>query len=176
MQIVYKSMLTYTILLDVKDANGVPIDPTVGVPTFTMYDNAGELVLNAKSMNKYQGKVGVYSYTIDLSTLSAGIYPIVMSFTEGDTYTFSDALQVADFDFIGTGGSTKGTITLTDSETGDPIEGAVVWLNTTSTGSGISTVSKTTNSFGRATFYVEPGTYYLFSDIQPTYISQEVIS
>ena len=51
--------------------------------------------------------------------------------------------------------------TLTDSETGLPIVSADVWA-TTDVGGGNMIAKETTNAFGVANFYLDPGTYYFW--------------
>ncbi len=58
-------------------------------------------------------------------------------------------------------GAVTWTYTLTDVDTGDPIDGAEIWMSTDSAGSNII-ASGTTNDSGIVIFYLDSGTVYVW--------------
>ena len=58
-------------------------------------------------------------------------------------------------------GATEFTYTLTESGSGDPIADADIWATTNSNGSGIIASGRTDQN-GRITFYLDPGTVYIW--------------
>jgi len=68
--------------------------------------------------------------------------------------------QIDDLTTLGAGAITW-TYTLTDEDTGNPIDGAEIWVSTDSAGANVI-ASGTTDSSGVATFYLDAGTVYVW--------------
>lgn len=170
MNTVFKGQGNITIPLAVFDSSGVPYTPaSVGIKIYL----ASTLIINT-NMTQSFGLPNIYTYDFVTTAMTAGNYIVIFQYQDGsgnDIY-ISDSLQIADLNFLGTGGSKELIETLVDLNSGDVLPGRVCWLNTAALGTGVSTVSKVTNDSGMVTFFVNPGTYYLFSDIQQTYIKQ----
>lgn len=178
MQTIYTGQGTLTIPISLFDSSGAPYSPDI-LPDVKVYLGATEV--SSGFMAAAYGLPNVFTYDLSTTNLAAGNYVIIFHYQDGATTDIyqSDTLQIASLGWVGAGGSKNHIITLEDDYTGDPLEGRTVWLSTSSVDGGISgiqTVRKSTNSFGRASFDVEPGVYYLFSDIQASYISVETVS
>ena len=66
-------------------------------------------------------------------------------------------------------GDVSKVITVTEKDSGEPLNGILIWLTSNSDGTGVVSARKRTNDFGKATFYGDSGsTYYIFSDQQST--------
>lgn len=160
--------------------DGSPLDPALGVQITIYISGSTVKKISAADMTQKDGKSGYYAYVWDTSAVAAGWYTILIEYTNnGITYRISDVLQIVNIASLGQSGNYILADYLTNSETGDPIGGATVWLATDSTdlgASGIVSVKKITNSFGAWTFNVGQGVYYLFSDQQPEYIAKYTVA
>jgi hypothetical protein len=78
----------------------------------------------------------------------------------------SDAITTKTVNDVGVGGAVgSGAISheVTITEGGDPSDGAEVWVTTDSSGLNIVAGTLTTDAFGNATFMLDAGTYYLWT-------------
>jgi len=77
---------------------------------------------------------------------------------------------------VGQGASTF-TATITNVNTGNPLPGVSVWVSTDQAGTNVVAGSLPTNAQGQVTFYLNPGTYYMwveaagYTDSNPTTIT-----
>jgi len=147
--------------------------------TITIYDvSDSSVVINAAAMTEMAN--GFYTYVfaaIDTSkeytaicdsvTLTGPERYAVVGFsslsieTKVDTIdTVVDAIKLKT-DTLGGAGAITYTYTVTDSVTGNPIDGVAVWVTTDSAGAN-TIATGTTNDSGVATFYLDAGTKYFW--------------
>ena len=105
-------------------------------------------------------------FVIRVSNHSTGSVLGIAAFNTYDVPTFGTA---------GPGG-TQVTITVED-QSNNPLQGVEVWVSTDSAGTNVIAGTSITNNFGIVTFFLDPGTYYiwrqkpLFSFINPETIT-----
>ncbi|MEO5366054.1 MAG: SpaA isopeptide-forming pilin-related protein [Magnetococcus sp. WYHC-3] len=151
-------------------------DPDTGVltdaddvPSYRVYEDETSTAILTGSMAKLDdtNTTGFYSEVIactaangfeDGKVYSIYITATVDSDTGGISYDFTAYSQLGN----ATAGSIEWTYTLTDSVTLAPIDGAEVWVTTDSAGTNV-VASGTTNASGVVTFYLDAGTYYVWS-------------
>lgn len=170
-----------TLTITTTDNANVPYDPTPVLPTVTVWQDNGDgtytEVLTPATMTKFQNNVGVYTYCWDISGATPGNYILIYNFIfNANTLTQTDTLQLVNLDWMGSGGAVLAAMKLKDSNTGNPLEGVVIWLQLSSTLGDIQTVNKLTDSFGVVNFWTQPGTYYVFSEAYATYIGTLLVT
>lgn len=123
---------------------------------------------------------GCYFYNWDITTATGpGDYIIKWTYnppTGGTTRNILDTAQLINLNFMGTGGSSIGTITFLDQNTGDPKEGMVVWLQLTPTAGDKKSASHLLDSFGYTSFTAADGTYYVWGEGYDVFIGTLVIA
>jgi hypothetical protein len=130
-------------------------------------------------MSNFQSVVGVYTYAWNLANATPGNYILIYSYYQSgvvNPYTATDTVQLVNFSYIGSGGSGLGFVNLTDANSGDPLSGIVVWLSTSSTSPTPKSCTEVTNAFGYAEWYVQNGTYYVYSPNYDTWLGTLVVS
>lgn len=98
-------------------------------------------------------------YYFDYNYSAVGNWPIVIM--EGGIGTVGTTIRIFSPTVGGGSGATATVYTVLDGDE-DPIDGASVWVTTDEAGT-IIIASGTTNSFGKVTFYLDSGTYYVWT-------------
>lgn len=149
---------------------------------FPIYDNTGDLVSGAAGLDSEVskdgdafidcdneaseiGSSGVYALTITADEMNANVIAIITKTTTIDARTtvtviYTSSAQISDLVTLGVGAITW-VYTLTDSDTGDPIADADVWVTSDVVGTGVLASGKT-NQDGKVTFYLDAGTVYVW--------------
>jgi len=128
----------------------------LGNGRITFYDIDGALVhwidVQVVNADYFNGKYGT----------SGDIWSKVLPGTYGATEAGHILADIkTKTDTIGGAGALAWTYTLTDEGTGDPIDGAEVWITTDSLGSNI-VASGVTNTFGVVNFTLDAGSYFVW--------------
>lgn len=135
--------------------------------TITIYDvSDSSVIINAAAMTEMAN--GFYTYVfaaLDNSKEYTAICDSV-TLTGPERYAvvgFSGIVEAikAKTDTLGGAGAITYAYTLTDSVTGNPIDGASVWVTTDSAGTDIIATG-TTNDSGVVTFYLDAATRYFW--------------
>lgn len=105
---------------------------------------------------------GHWLCTIGATAWAYGVMYLLYAKEENDLHTPYSEQVVPSLAVgaVGTGATTW-SYTVTDSSTGDPIAGVTVWV--TNDQAGVNVIAKdTTEADGTVTFYLKPGTYYIW--------------
>ena len=120
---------------------------------------------------------GVYYYDWNITAVSQGYYIAQFEAVDsGVTYKGSEDIYILTEALTSGEGSKPATIHLTEDNSGEPLSGVLVWLTDDPAGLNEITERKPTNSFGFVTFYVDSGTYYVWTDKKSSYIQTIIIS
>lgn len=148
-------------------------DPDTGVltdadavPTYRIYEDETSTPILTGSMAKLDdaNTTGFYTELIACTTANGFeanktytvyITATVDSDTGGIAYSFKVDSPAAG------AGAIEWTYTLTDEDSGAPIDGAEVWVSTDLAGTNVI-ASGTTNASGVVTFYLDAGTVYIW--------------
>lgn len=162
-------------------AGGFPVKKnTEFLLVFPIYDNTGALVPAAADLDNEVskdggsfvdcineaieiGSSGIYKLTLTADEMNADVIAIITKTTTTDakssvTVIYTSKSQI---DEIGGAGAIPWTYTLTDSETGDPIADADIWVTSDEAGEHVI-ASGRTNQNGMVTFYLDAGTVYVW--------------
>lgn len=140
---------------------------TVGVvSTLTTY--TGNTVQTGDNYARLGAPAGA-SHAADVAAVKSDTGAVK---TKTDQLTFTVALHVDATAAGGGGGSGvagSGAIsyvyTVTDSVTSDPVAGVDVWVTTDSAGANVVAGTLVSDAFGKVTFNLDAGTYYLFKQL-----------
>ncbi len=148
---------------------------TSGIVTFYLYalSGANELKWFRASDNTWQSAEssagtgthvadGHWICSIGSAAWSYGVvYMLYAKRSDDEHIAYSEQVVPSCTVGIVGSGSVAWPYVLTDSVTGNPIADATVWATTDS--AGVNVVARgTTNDFGTVTFYLYPGTYYIW--------------
>jgi hypothetical protein len=150
------------------DADTGALTDAAGAPTYRVYEDetAVPILTGTMAVLDTVNTTGFYTEKIDCTvangfengkTYTVYIEATVDGITGGITYAFKAyALLVP----AGTGAITW-TYTLTDADTGAPIDGAEVWVTTDGAGTNVI-ASGVTNTSGVVTFTLDAGAVYVW--------------
>ena len=145
-------------------------DPDTGVltdadavPAYRIYEDETAVPILTGNMAKLDDVNTTGFYTELIACTTANGFEANKSYTVYITATVdSDTGGIAYAFRVSPAEAGAGAYTLTDVDTGAPIDGAEVWVSTDSAGANII-ASGTTNALGVVTFYLDTGTYYIWS-------------
>ena len=150
-------------------------DPDTGVltdadsaPDYRVYEDetATAILTGTMATLDTSNTTGFYSEIIECTadngfenykTYSVYIEATVDSDKGGISYEFTAYTQLGN----ATAGSSTWTYTVTDSDSGSLLDGVSVWVTSDVAGATV-VASGTTNDSGIATFYLDPGTYFIW--------------
>lgn len=105
---------------------------------------------------------GLYRLDLPDAACASGV-PFVVASIKFSGVIAESVLVRLDPNLSSTGaGAVSTTITVKSSVGGTPIQGAEVWVTTDSVGTNVIAGTLTTNNFGQVTFFLDPGTYYVW--------------
>lgn len=150
-------------------------DPDTGVltdadaaPAYRIYEDETATAILTGTMAKLDdaNTTGFYTESIACSVANGfengKTYTIyITAVVDGDTGGIALCFKAYTLPFPAGIGAVTWTYTLTDADTGGPIDGAEIWVTTDSAGSYVI-ASGTTNASGVVTFYLDAGTYYVW--------------
>ncbi len=155
-------------------------DPNTGVltdadavPTYRVYEDETSTPILTGVLAKLEdaNTTGFYTELIactigngfeDAKTYTIYIEATVDGDTGGKCYGFK-AYTVRIAASNAGAGSQEETLTIKDNS-GNPISGAETWVSTDEAGTNIVTATINTDDFGQVTFFLDPGTYWLWAD------------
>ena len=160
---IYKFKAAYTKL-------GVGTAPSVA-PTCTVVDSDDNMLANAQPTTALTNMTGVYLYSYNGAVgldLVGRFRTTDATVDQQDLYSYTSDLITTNLDakvstrtMLGAGAITW-TYNLVDA-LGAAIGNAQIWVTTDAAGT-IVIASDITDAFGNATFYLDPGTYYIWGE------------
>lgn len=150
-------------------------DPTTGIltdadapPPYRVYEDETAVPILTGTMSKLDDANTTGFYTEQIACTTANGFEAQKSYSiyieaavGGDTGGISYCFRVKSGDDQAGAGAITWTYTLTDADTGLPIDGAEVWVTTDLAGANIIAYS-VTDAAGVVTFYLDAGTVYVW--------------
>jgi len=104
---------------------------------------------------------GLYRFDVPNNVCASGVPHTVVNLSFDGTFDEGALILLRTNDSNVGPGATAEVVTVTKADA-SPIPGAQVWVSTDEAGSNVYAGALTTDAFGKATFMLDPGTYYLF--------------
>lgn len=149
-------------------------------PRVELLDSTGASLAFADSTSaKLATAIGGSNYYLYTSQWPGASLPFIVKVSNHSTGSLLAMAAFNSYDVptaVGGAGGTETTIYVEDGSS-NPIQGVEVWLTTDSAGTNTIAGTIITDNFGNATFYLDPGTYYvwkqkpLYSFVNPTSIA-----
>jgi hypothetical protein len=120
---------------------------------------------------------GLYRLDLPDAAIAAGVPFTIVALTFTNTVQEAEVLLLQQPQQPAGAGAIQTTVTITNSQTSQPIAGAAVWVTTDSGGTNVVAGSLNTNAQGVVTFFLNHGTYCVwcadpgFSANNPTAIT-----
>lgn len=105
---------------------------------------------------------GVYRIDLPNASLASGVPFCVVSFSFTQALADDVLVRLETPTQLAGSGAITWIVTVNNSNSGQPIMGAAVWISTDSGGSNVIAGTLYTNALGQATFYLAAGNYYVW--------------
>lgn len=104
---------------------------------------------------------GLYRLDVPNNAMASGVPHAVVNLSFDNTFDDGALILLRTQDSNVGPGATAEVVTVTRPDT-SPIQGAQVWVTTDEAGSNTIAGALTTDVFGKATFFLDPGSYFLW--------------